>query len=364
MLVRSRSAAYRRLGFGTLSDGTAVDRYVLENALGMSVSVLTYGGALQSLYVPDRAGRLANVVLGFEDLDGYTNAAYERANPYMGTLIGRYGNRIAGARFVLDGREHRLTPNDAPNCLHGGSHGFDRAVWSAAGFEESGGVGVRLSLVSPDGDQGFPGTLTVHVTYTLEGERNRLRLEYLATTDAPTVVSLTTHVHWNLAGEGSESIEDHELKLGAERYTPVDANLIPTGELANVARTPMDFREFRRIGQRLRSGFEQLRHARGYDHNWVLDGPGPAAVLRDPASGRVLAISTTEPGLQVYTDNFFDGTLYGTGGRQYRQGAGVALEPQRFPDSPNQPQFPSAVLRPGETLRSETVFDFSTEEER
>jgi aldose 1-epimerase len=361
MLVHSKSAGYRRSGFGMLEDGTAIDRYVLENEHGMSVSVLTYGGALQSLYVPDREGRRASVVLGFEDLDGYAD---ERSNPYMGTLIGRYGNRIAGARFTLDGREYRLTPNDAPNCLHGGARGFDRAVWSAEGFQDGDDAGVRLTHVSPDGDQGFPGTLTVHVTYTLAGDRNRLRLDYKATTDAPTVVSLTNHTHWNLAGESSGSIEDHELKLHAARYTPVDANLIPTGELATVAGTPMNFREFRRIGQRLRHGFEQLRHARGYDHNWVLDGPQPAAVLRDPHSGRVLTIATNEPGLQVYTDNFFDGTLYGAGGRQYRQGAGVALEPQRFPDSPNQPHFPSAVLRPGETLRSETVFDFGTEEER
>ena len=369
VVVGEKSATYRRVGFGALPEGTAIDRYVLENGCGMSVAVLTYGATLQSVHAPDRRGRRDNVVLGFENLDGYSNSAYERANPYMGGIIGRYGNRIAGARFVLDGLQFQLTRNDPPNCLHGGQRGFDRAVWTAEGFEADDRVGVRLSHTSPDGDEGFPGTLTVHVTYTLDGERNRLRLDYLATTDAPTVVSLTTHTHWNLAGEGSGTIEDHELRLNAAHYTPVDATLIPTGEISPVAGTPLDFRDFRRIGRRLRGGFDQLRYARGYDHNWVLDhggtdpdAPGTAAVLVDPESGRVLTVSTSEPGLQVYTDNFFDGTLYGGSGRQYRQGAGVALEPQRFPDSPNQPQFPSAVLRPGETLRSSTIFDFTTEE--
>jgi aldose 1-epimerase len=284
------------------------ERHVLSNELGMSVSVLTYGGILQAVHLPDGV----NVVLGHDDV-----ADYEHAVPrYMGALIGRYANRIAGARFTLDGREHKLTANDGPNCLHGGDE-FDRALWFAAPVRD----GVRLTHVSPDGTHGFPGTVTAHVTYTLAPDRNQLRLDFEATTDAPTVVSLTSHTYWKL-GEGVPT-----LQLLADRYTPVDTQLIPTGDIAWVAGTPMDFRIARRI-------------ERSYDHNWVLNAKGLAAVLRDPASGRTLRVSTTEPGLQVYTHT------------------GVALEPQRFPDSPNQPHFPTAVLRPGQTYRATTTYDF------
>jgi aldose 1-epimerase len=365
--VISTPAARRGSPFGALRDGTKIERYELENDHGLSVAVLTYGGIVQSVLVPDHAGRRTNVALGFGDLEEYTS--HERANPFMGALIGRYANRIGGARFTLDGREFDLTPNEAPNCLHGGTMGFDRAVWSARAFDDDKVARVCLSHTSPDGDQGFPGTLTARVTYTVERACNRLRVHYVATTNAPTVASLTTHVHWNLAGEDYGSIEDHELRIFAGRYTPVDRRLIPTGELAPVGGTPMDFRTPCRIGARIRDGFEQLRFARGYDHNWALDhggtaadAPAPAAGLRDPRSGRTMMIRTSEPGLQVYTDNGFDGSLYGTGGRQYRQAAGVALEPQRFPDSPNQPGFPSATLRPGATLQSTTIYDFTAEE--
>ncbi|MDA0141716.1 aldose epimerase family protein [Solirubrobacter deserti] len=286
----------------------AAERVELTNQLGMSVSVLTYGGILQTVRLPDGF----NVALGHDDV-----ADYEHAVPrYMGALIGRYANRIAGARFTLDGVEHELTANDGPNCLHGGDE-FDRALWAAEPVRD----GVRLTHVSPDGEHGFPGTVTAHVTYTLAPRRNQLKLDFEATTDAPTVVSLTTHSYWRL-GDGVPV-----LQILADRYTPVDAQLIPTGEIAWVAGTEMDFRVARRL-------------EREYDHNWVLNAQGLAAVLRDPASGRVLRLSTTEPGLQVYTHT------------------GVALEPQRFPDSPNQPHFPTAVLRPGQTWRATTTYDF------
>jgi aldose 1-epimerase len=294
---------------GAPATPAAVERHVLGNELGMTADVLTYGGILQAVRLPDGT----NVVLGHEDL-----AEYEHPVPrYMGALIGRYANRIAGARFTLDGREHVLTANDGPHCLHGGDE-FDRASWAAERVQG----GVRLTHVSPDGTHGFPGTVTAQVTYTLAPHRNRLRLDFRATTDAPTVVALTTHTYWKL-GEGAPT-----LQLLADRYTPVDAELIPTGELAWVAGTDMDFRIARRI-------------ERDYDHNWVLNAQGPAAVLRDPASGRTLRVATTEPGLQVYTHT------------------GVALEPQRFPDSPNQPHFPTAVLRPGQAYRSTTLYDFA-----
>lgn len=359
--------ASRRSDFGTLADGTAIDRCTLTNANGMSVAVLTYGATLQSVEVPDRAGRLANVTLGFADIAGYTSDAYERSNPYMGGLIGRYGNRIANARFTLDGQTFQLSANDPPNSLHGGERGFDRRVWIAEEVRTDRGVGVRLAYTSPAGEEGFPGRLSATVVYMLDHDRNRLRMECTATTDEPTVVNLTTHAHWNLGGEGSGTIEDHELRLHADRFTPVDSNLIPTGAIEPVAGTPMDFRSFHAIGERLRSSFEQLRLGRGYDHNWVLDRqgthpgePAVAAVLRHPASGRQLTLATSEPGIQFFTDNFHDGTLYGASGRQYRQGDGLALEPQHYPDSPNQPHFPSTVLRPGQAYTSATTFEFST----
>jgi aldose 1-epimerase len=293
---------------GAPATQAAVERHVLTNELGMSATVLTYGGILQSVRLPDGS----NVVLGHEDV-----ADYEHTTPrYMGALIGRYANRIAGARFTLDGREFVLTANDGPNCLHGGDE-FDRALWSAEPVRD----GVRLTHISPDGEHGFPGTVTAQVTYTLAPRRNQLRLDFAATTDAPTVVALTTHTYWKL-GDGVPT-----LQLLADRYTPVDTQLIPTGEIAWVAGTEMDFRVARKL-------------ERDYDHNWVLNAQGLAAVLRDPASGRTLRVSTTEPGLQVYTHT------------------GVALEPQRFPDSPNQPHFPTAVLRPGQTFRAATVYDF------
>jgi aldose 1-epimerase len=337
----------------------------------MSVSILTYGGIIQSLSVPDRRGRSANVTLGFDNIDGYTNAAYVKANPYFGAIIGRYGNRIGGAQFSLNGNTYTLDKNNGPNSLHGGAKGFDKFVWDAQEVPGSNTVGLQLSRTSAAGEgcsdlticTGYPGNLHVSVLFTLNNA-NQLRFDYTATTDAPTVVNLTNHSYWNLAGEGTGTIYDHLLKLNASSYTPVDSTLIPTGAIDPVAGTPFDFTTFHAIGERIRNNDQQLVFGRGYDHNFVLNQPsGPglnwAAKLFDPSSGRKLTILTTEPGIQFYSGNFLDGTLYGTSGHQYRQGDGLALETQHFPDSPNKPNFPSTRLDPGQTYRSATVYAFS-----
>lgn len=316
--------------FGTLPDGTPVHRWTLERA-GVRVRVLSYGGIVQSAEVPDRTGRTADVVLGFPDLDGYL----AHPEPYLGALIGRYANRIAGGRFPLEGRTYALETNDGPNSLHGGARGFDRRVWDVTPVED----GVRLSRVSPHGEEGFPGRLEVSATYTLLAS-GALRIAYEAVTDAPTVVNLTNHSYFNLAGSGDAG--GQELRLAASRYTPVDADLIPAGDPEDVAGTRFDFRAARKVGS-------------GYDHNFVLDkGVTETAVevgeLHDPASGRVLTVATTEPGLQLYTGDHL--------GEPFAPGDGIALETQHFPDSPNRPGFPTTVLRPGEVFRSETVYGF------
>lgn len=317
--------------FGTLSDGTPVHRWTLERG-GVRGRVLSYGGIVQSVEVPDGAGRTVDVVLGFPGLDGYL----AHPEPYLGAVIGRYANRIAGGRFSLDDRTYALARNNGPNSLHGGERGFDKRVWDVTPVAH----GLRLSRVSPHGEEGFPGRLAVTVTYTL-GESGALRIGYEAVTDAPTVVNLTNHTYWNLSGSGHA--DGHELRLAASRYTPVDADLIPAGEPADVTGSRFDFRTARKVGT-------------GYDHNFVLDkGPTGAAEevaeLYDPASGRTLTVATTEPGLQLYTADHLSGP--------FSPGAGIALETQHFPDSPNRPGFPSTVLRPGEVFRSETVYAVS-----
>ncbi|MCZ9355159.1 aldose 1-epimerase [Streptomyces sp. DSM 42143] len=342
--------------FGKLADGTKVYRWSLENG-GTRMKVLSYGGVVQSLEVPDRRGRYANVSLGFDNLDDYV-----ARSPHFGALIGRYGNRIAKGRFTLDGKEYQLSVNDGENSLHGGALGFDYRVWDVEPFTEGSDVGLVLHYTSVDGEMGYPGTLKAKVTYTLT-RRGEWRIDYEATTDKATVVNLTSHVYWNLAGEGSGTIEDHELSIAASRYTPTDAGLIPTGELAKVSGTPFDFRRAKPIGRDIRDAHPQLVTAKGFDHNWVLDKgiterPEHIATLRDGASGRTLRIATDQPGLQFYSGNFLDGTLTGTGGSLYRQGDALCLETQHFPDSPNQPSFPSTVLRPGQTYRTTTVHSF------
>ena len=341
---------------GKLADGTPVHRWTLAGDRGLTVAVLTYGGIVQTLEVPGRDGVPANVVLGLPTLDDYLAGN----GPYLGALIGRYGNRIAGGAFTLDGRAYRLPVNNPPNSLHGGTEGFDKRVWTATGT----GDGVELAYTSADGEMGYPGTLSVTVRYTLTAD-NGLRIDYAATTDAPTVVNLTNHSYFNLAGEAAGSIEGHRLQLSASRYTPTDATSIPTGELAPVAGTPFDFTSPHAVGERIDDDHEQLRFGLGYDHNYVLDRPPGgegdlvlAARVSDPGSGRVLEVETTEPGVQLYSGNQLDGSLTGTGGVAYGPRAGLCLETQHFPDSPNQPRFPSTVLRPGELYRSATVYRF------
>ncbi|MGW4008037.1 aldose epimerase family protein [Streptomyces sp. NPDC004763] len=342
--------------FGRLADGTKVYRWSLENG-GTRMKVLSYGGVVQSLEIPDRRGRYANVSLGFDNLDDYV-----ARSPHFGALIGRYGNRIAKGRFTLDGKEYQLSVNDGENSLHGGALGFDYRVWDVEPFTRDSDTGLVLHYTSVDGEMGYPGTLRAKVTYTLT-RRGDWRIDYEATTDKATVVNLTSHVYWNLAGEGSGTIEDHELSIAASRFTPTDAGLIPTGELARVSGTPFDFRRAKPIGRDIRDAHPQLVTAKGFDHNWVLDKgitdrPEHIATLRDHASGRTLRIATDQPGLQFYSGNFLDGTLTGPGGSLYRQGDALCLETQHFPDSPNHPSFPSTVLRPGQTYRTSTVHSF------
>jgi len=352
-----------KASFGSLADGTPVDIYTLTNSRGMEVKILTYGGILQSIKVPDRHGRFTNVTLGFDNL-----ADYVAKSPYFGCITGRYANRIAKGQFQLNGQTYQLPINNPPNSLHGGDVGFDKHVWAATPVKDRHSVGLVLRFTSPNGDQGYPGRLANRVTYTLTN-RNEIRMDYRArlvgNSNLKTIINLTNHAYWNLAGEGSGDINDHELLLKASHYTPVDSTLIPTGAIDPVAGTPMDFTRSTRIGKRIRDNFPQLVIGRGYDHNWVLDRHGSglelAARLKDPRSGRVLEVLTDQPGIQFYSGNFLDGTLYGTSHRAYRQGDGLALETQHYPDSPNHPDFPSTVLAPGQRYETTSVYRFSTD---
>ncbi len=360
--VSERSSGELRIGresFGEV-EGRGVDRYTLANGKGMEVAILSYGGVIQSWLVPDRDGQVVNVALGFDNL-----ADYVAKNPYFGAIVGRYANRISGAAFTLNGERFELSANQGPNTLHGGARGFNAFVWDAEEVRDEDGVGVRLTRESPDGEQGFPGTLTVTVTYTLSTD-NALRIDYLATTDRPTVLNLTNHAYFNLAGEGTGSILDHELQINGSRFTPTDENSIPFGTIESVDGTPLDFTAMTPIGARIHDGtFPQIVYGRGYDHNFILDREGEdgtlfdAAYVLEPRSGRQMTVRTTQPGMQLYTSNMLDATLVGTSGRTYRQTDGFCLETQHYPDSPNQPSFPSTVLQPGEEFRSTTVYAFS-----
>ncbi len=342
----------KRQDFGKLPDGTAVELYTLSNGKGMEARIMTLGAAVVLLTAPDKAGKYADIVLGMANVDGYVKGV-----PYFGAIVGRYGNRIGHAQFTLEGKTYNTPKNDGDNTLHGGVKGFDKHVWTAS---ESAG-GVEFTYVSKDGEEGFPGTLTSKVLYTVT-PNDELKIEYTATTDSPTVLNLTNHSYFNLAGEGEGDILQHQVTLNADRFTPVDKGLIPTGELKPVSGTPFDFTKATAIGERIAQSDEQLQFGKGYDHNWVLNGTGmkKAAEVYEPKSGRVMEVLTEEPGLQFYTGNFLDGTIRGKSGKVYGHRGAFCMETQHYPDSPNKPSFPSTELKPGQTYHTATTYRFST----
>ncbi len=354
---RNMNSSITQVPFGQ-ADGQAVTLYTLRNSRGAEARIMNYGGIVQSLRVPDRNGNFDDVVLGYDDLAGYV-----ANNPYFGCLVGRYGNRIGGAKFTLDGKTYTLAANNGPNSLHGGLKGFDKVVWNAQPRVTKAGPALELKYVSQDGEEGFPGTLKVTAVYTLT-EDNALQLDYTATTDKPTVCNLTHHSYFNLRGQGRGDILGHEVYLNADKTTPVDKELITTGEYASVAGTPFDFRKPTTIGARIDDPDTQLQYGPGYDHNWVINKPlgqlGLQARVYEPTTGRVMEVWSDEPGLQFYAGNFLDGTITGKGGAVYQRRNGFCMEPQHYPDSPNKPNFPSVVLRPGETFRNTIIYKFST----
>ncbi len=353
MTAMAAQAAVTKADFGKTPSGEAVEIYTLKSS-AVEVRIMTYGARIVSIKTADKTGQMGDVVLGYDSIDGYV----ADKKTYFGAIVGRYGNRIAAGKFTIDGKTYQAPlNNNGINMLHGGTIGFDQLVWTPKQLPN----GVEMTLISKDGDQGFPGTLTAHVRYTLIG--NALHIDYSATTDKPTVLNLTNHSYFNLGGEGSGTVLDEMIMINADRYTPVDAGLIPTGELAPVAGTPFDFRKATVIGSRIQDDNEQLKLAGGYDHNWVLNGPNGvmklAAKVTDPKSGRELTVTTTEPGVQFYTGNFLDGSNKGPSGQSYVKNGALCLETQHFPDSPNHPSFPTTLLKPGATMHSTTIFTFS-----
>ena len=355
-----KSGSTEKKPFGKTPDGQPVDLYVLSNKNGVEAAITNYGGAVVSLKVPDRNGKFGDVVLGYDALDGYVND-----KSYFGAIVGRYGNRIGHAQFSIDGKTYTLAKNNGENSLHGGIKGFNKAVWAAKELPAKNGQSLELTYLSKDGEEGFPGNLHVRVVYTLT-DSSELKIEYSATTDKKTVVNLTNHTYFNLAGPGSGDILGHQLVIEADKFTPVDASLIPTGELRDVPGTPLDFGKATAIGARIDQDDEQLKLGHGYDHNFVLRRAAGAPIslaarVVEPNTGRVLEVWTTEPGVQFYTGNFLDGTARGKGGLAYARRSAFCLETQHFPDSPNQPKFPSVVLNPGEKYSTTTTYKFTTE---
>jgi len=349
----------QKQAFGKTDDGQQMDLYTLTNAKGMEVAITNFGGTIVSIKVPDKNGNIADVLLGYDDVSGY-----QGGKAYFGATIGRYGNRIAKGKFTLDGKTYTLPQNDGVNTLHGGTKGFSQRVWTAKDVSSPAGQALQLTYVSKDGEEGFPGNLSVKVVFTL-ANTNELKIDYSATTDKDTVLNLTNHSYFNLSGKGEGDILGTELTLHASKFTPVDATLIPTGELRAVKGTPFDFTKSTAIGARINQDDEQLKLAGGYDHNWVLDAGKTvalhlAAQAYDPTSGRELEVLTTEPGIQFYTGNFLDGSIHGKGGKVYNKHAAFCLETQHFPDSPNHPKFPTTELKPGQRYHTMTVFKFLT----
>ncbi len=351
-------AGVKKSSFGVTQDGKAADLYTLTNAHGVEVRAIQFGGIIVSVRVPDRNGKVDDVALGFDNLDAYLDN-----KPYFGSIVGRYANRIAGGTFTLDGTKYTLARNNGENSLHGGLKGFNKVMWDAAPFTSKEGNGLHLSYLSKDGEEGYPGNLKVKVSYTLT-DKNELIIDYEATTDKATPINLTQHSYFNLAGEGNGDVLGHEMQINADRFTPVDKNLIPTGELRPVKGTPMDFTKPTTLGARINDNYEQLVLGRGYDHNYVINQKDGnltfTARVVEPKSGRVLEVYTTQPGVQLYTGNFLDG-VKGKHGHVYNQRDAFCLETQHFPDSPNHPEFPSTILRPGQTFRSRTIYKFSTQ---
>jgi aldose 1-epimerase len=343
--------------FGRTQDGTPVDLYTLRNTNGVEVKISNYGGIVVSIKAPDRKGQFGDVVLGYDNLEGYL-----KQNPFFGCLVGRYANRIAKAKFTLDGKEYTLAANNGPNAIHGGIKGFDKVVWDAKVLATPEGPALELHYLSKDGEEGFPGNLSVTAVYLLTDD-NSLKLECAATTDKTTVVNLTQHSYFNLAGKGD--VLKHEVMIAADKFTPVDSTLIPTGELRPVEGTPLDFRTATAIGARIAQEEEQLKFGHGYDHNWVINKPpgqlGLMARVSEPTTGRVLEVLSTEPGLQFYTGNFLNGSITGKGGWVYQARNGLCMEPGHFPDSPNHPEFPSVVLKPGEVYHNTIIYRFSVQ---